>query len=58
MTPALNKYEVLFTSGNWNTVPTEQEQILVLVTVMEKLKYDNLKLFKSVEKSPKRKKGR
>ena len=58
MTKVLNKYKVLLDSGKWNAVYPEQKQIVVLTTVMEKLKYDKLNKSKSIKTAPKNKKGK
>ena len=52
MTSALNKFEILRKDNKWNTMPTEQEQIISLASVVEKLKDENLKLSKSFNTSP------
>ena len=58
MTTAFNKYKVLLTSEQWYYMSPEQEHIVSLTTVTEKVKDDNLKLSNYVKKSPKNKKGR
>ena len=55
MTAYLNKYEVLLTPVNWKYMSPEQDQIVALITVVDKLKDDNLKLSKSVKIPPKKK---
>ena len=57
MTADLNKYEVLLTSGNCNTIFPEQYQIVYLTTVVEKLKDNNIKISKLVKTSPGKTKG-
>ena len=52
MTSALNNFEILRKDNKWNTMPTEQEQIISLASVVEKLKDENLKLSKSFNTSP------
>ena len=49
MTAVLNKYQVSITSVKWDAICPEQEQILALTTVVEKIKGCNLKLSKSVK---------
>ena len=46
MTEALNVYDVLITSGKYNGMYPEQEQIVSLTTVVNRLKDDNRKLSK------------
>ena len=58
MKSAIIKYEILLTLGNWNTISPEQEQIVDLTTVAEKFKDNNLNIPKSVNTSPKKKKGK
>ena len=52
MTFDLNKFEILRKNKKWNSIPPEQEQIIALVSVVEKLKDDNLNLSKSFNSSP------
>ena len=55
MTSALNKFEILRKYNKWNTMSPDQEQIVDLASVVEKLKENNLKLSKSFNTlSPKR----
>ena len=49
MTTVLNKYEVILTLIQLNSTYPEQEQIMALATVVEKLKYYNIKLSKSIK---------
>ena len=56
MTTVLNKYKVLLTAGKFNVMYPEQEQIIALNTVIDKLKYDNLKVFKYIDTYPKNQK--
>ena len=56
MTEALNKYEILLASVKWNAIKTEN--IMATTTVIEKLKYDNLKLSKYYKKSSKKVEGK
>ena len=44
---ALNKYEILRKYNKWNSMSPEQEQIVALASVVDKLKYDNLILAKN-----------
>ena len=52
MTSDLNKFDILRKNKKWNSIPPEQEQIIALVSVVEKLKDDNLNLSKSFNSSP------
>ena len=52
MTSALSKFEILRKDNKWNSMPPEQDQIIALVSVVEKLKDDNLNIFKSFKESP------
>ena len=52
MTLVLNKSEILRKDNKWNSMSPEQEQIIALAFVVEKLKYDNLNLSKSFNTSP------
>ena len=47
MTSALNKFEILRKDKKWNSMYPEQEQIISLASVVEKIKDDNIKLSKS-----------
>ena len=58
MMEALNKYEVLLASIKWNAISPKRENIMATTTVIEKLKYDNLKLSKSYKKSSKKVEGK
>ena len=51
------KYEVIPTSGKWNTIYLEQAHITDLTTVVNKPRYDNLNIFKPIKKTFLRKKG-
>ena len=57
-TEPLNKYEFIFSSGKCNIIPPKKEQIVSLATVVEKIKYDNLKLSKFIKNLLITKKGR
>ena len=46
---ALNEYKILTKSDKWNSMYLEQDHIVGLATVFKKLKYDNLKLYKSIK---------
>ena len=52
MTSALNNFEILRKDNKWNSMSLEQEHIIALVFVVEKLNNDNLKLSKSFKSSP------
>ena len=47
MTSALNKFEILRKYNKWNTMSPNQEQIVDIAYVVEKIKENNLKLYKS-----------
>ena len=47
MTSALNKLKILRKYNNWNTMSPDQEHIVDVASVVEKLKENNLKLSKS-----------
>ena len=51
MTPSLNKFEIMRKDNKWNSTYPEQEQIISLASVLEKLKDDNLKLSKNFKAS-------
>ena len=44
ITSVLNKFETLRKDNKWNSMSPEQEQIISLASVVEKLKDDNLNL--------------
>ena len=46
MKAVLKKYEVILSSVNWNDMYPEQDQIVSLTIVVEKLKYNNLNISK------------
>ena len=52
MTSALNKFEILRKYNKWNTMSPDQEQIVALASVVEKLKEKILKLSKSFNTLP------
>ena len=52
MTSALNKFEIMRKYNKWNTMSPDQEQIVALASVVEKLKENNLKLSKSFKTLP------
>ena len=52
MTSALNKLEILRTDNKWNSISPEQEQIIALASVVDKLRDDKLNLSKSFKISP------
>ena len=56
MNTVLNKYELLFTSEKVNVMSPEHEKTMALTTVGEKVKYNNLNIFKSIMIYPKKKK--
>ena len=55
MTSALNKFEILRKDNEWNSMSPNQEQIISLACVVDKIKDNNLKLSKSFKLSPPRK---
>ena len=57
MTAAINKYDILLTSGKRNTIYLEQNHIVTLTAVVEKLKDNNLNIFKYIKQPIRRKKG-
>ena len=52
MTSALNKFEILRKYNKRNSVSPEQEQIISLASLVEKLKDDNLNLANNFNTSP------
>ena len=52
ITSVLNKFETLRKDNKWNSMSPEQEQIISLASVVEKLKDDNLNLSKIFKYSP------
>ena len=54
MTSKLIKYDITCKDKNWNSVYPEQEQTVALTYVIEKLKDDNLKLYKNFKSAPPR----
>ena len=58
MISALNKYELLLTSWKWNTISPEQYQIILIISVVEEIKDNNLKLANSVNRTPEKGKGK
>ena len=52
MNSGLNKYDILRKDNKWKSMSAEQEQIIALASVVEKLKYDNLKLAKNFKSAP------
>ena len=51
MTSALNKFYIARKGNKWNFMPPEQEHIISLASVVEKLKDDNLKLSNNFKSS-------
>ena len=51
MTSDLNKFEMLRKDNKWNYMSPEQEQIIALSSVVEKLKDKTLKLAKNFKTS-------
>ena len=52
MTSDLNKFDILRKNKKWNSISPEQEKIMALASVVDKIKDDNLKLSKSFKSSP------
>ena len=52
MTSTLNKFKILKKDNKWNSMSPEQEQIVALAYVVEKLKDNNIKISKSFKISP------
>ena len=52
MTFVLNKFEILRKDNKCNSMSPEQDQIIAIASVVEKLKDDNLELFNSFKSSP------
>ena len=52
ITSALNKFEILRKYNKWNTMSPDQEQIVALASVVEKLKENNINLSKSFKTLP------
>ena len=56
VTSALQKYEVILTPSKCSAMYPEQEKIMMLTTVVEKLNDNNIKLSKSIKTTPKKQK--
>ena len=54
MNSNLIKYDITRKDNNWNSMYPEQEQTVALTYVIEKLKDDNLKLYKNFKSAPPR----
>ena len=54
MTDAMKKYEVLLPLVKWNEIPPDQEKIVALASIAEKLDNNNLKLTRSVKSALKK----